>query len=436
MAVIAYVYAPLEEQPVIVDWRQAIDQLYADSGAFLAERPQLQQLLQDCAEASPHTILVRHIADLGSSPEAVMNRIAIIENQGNFLTTLDQSYQSLSSSVNRRDPNDLAHLITAIQAQHQSTKLRSGHARNRLKNLPPPGRAPYGYRRGRDRYALDRSAAPVVRAFFEHFLLYGSIRGAARHLSKTYGKQVSASTGQRWLTHPVYRGDLTYQDGSTIQDTHTAIITRDEAAQIDRLLRRNRRLPSRTASAPRSLAGLIECQECHSKLQISRVTHPHKAQEYVYLRPSACGRTMNPCKAIPYQTVLTKTIEQICRDLPQASALGAPALGTVKGNLVAEIEQKEAALTKIASLLHEGVLDAMTANLRTHTLRSEMAALKQAVSQLPPANLSEVVNTLSIPQFWHDLSESERRDYLREFIHTIAIVREGSEWSVALQFLF
>ncbi len=49
------------------------------------------------------------------------------------------------------------------------------------------------------------------------------------------------------------------QNGQILSDTHTPIISREEAAQIDRLLRRNRRLPPRTASANRSLAGLVSC---------------------------------------------------------------------------------------------------------------------------------------------------------------------------------
>mgnify|MGYP003339245554 CR=1 FL=1 len=133
--------------------------------------------------------------------------------------------------------------------------IREGHARNRLKGLPPPGRAPYGYRRGKDRYTIDRAAAAVVKDFFEHFLLYGSLRGAVRHLAQRYGKKISTSTAQRWLTHPVYRGDLCYQKGEVVRDTHTALISREEAAQIDRLLRRNHRLPPRTAGTCRSLAG-------------------------------------------------------------------------------------------------------------------------------------------------------------------------------------
>jgi hypothetical protein len=87
-------------------------------------------------------------------------------------------------------------------------------------------------------------------------------------------------------------------------------------------------------------------------------------------------------------------------------------------------------------LVTAGILDNTTADLRTYTLRSEIAELEQQRSQLPPANLPEIAQTLSIPQFWQDLSEAERRVYLREFIRQIQLRREGNDWSVAIQFVF
>ncbi len=51
------------------------------------------------------------------------------------------------------------------------------------------------------------------------------------------------------------------------------IISKEESAQVDRILRSNSRLSSRTASAPYSLAGLVLCNQCQQKMNINRVTH-------------------------------------------------------------------------------------------------------------------------------------------------------------------
>lgn len=439
MTVVAYAQIDpvLESPPGSEGWGQGIDRLYLDQGHADSPRPKLQQLLQDCRTSSIDTVIVRRLADLGPSARAVMTWVDTLEAAGITVLTLDQSYRSPEDVPAPMDRKALVQLATEIQTQQRRQRLQAGHAQNRIQVLPPPGRAPYGYRRGRDRYALDRTTAPVVKDFFEQFLLFGSIRGAVRYLEKTYGKRISASTGQRWLTHPVYRGDLLYKDGSIIRDTHTPIISREEAAQVDRLLRRNRRLPPKTASAARSLAGLVQCQECQSKLKISQVKRPRRAQEYLYLRPMTCGRSGKPCKGIPYAAVLDKTIDRVCQQLPAAiAALEMPSVSSLKSNLQAQIQAKADTLKQMPDLLHQGILDEVTANLRAYTLRSEIATLEQQVSQLPPENLSQIVQALSIPQFWHDLSEAERRVYLREFIQTVLIFREEDTWDVHIQFVF
>jgi Recombinase/Recombinase zinc beta ribbon domain len=326
--------------------------------------------------------------------------------------------------------------LQVLQQQQRSRRIQQGHARNRVKALPPPGKAPYGYRRGKTSYVVDRTTAPVVKEFFEQFLLYGSLRNAVRYLAKRYGKKISASTGQRWLNNPVYRGDLSYQDGKIIQNTHPAIISRDEAAQVDRLLRRNRQLAPRTASAPRSLSGLVFCSQCQSSMTVTRVTAHRKQQEYLYLRPTKCPNRPK-CSAIAYDEILQATIQRICEDLPKAvSGLTLPNMEQAKQGIKATIAQKETAIAQLPDLVLSGTLDQPTADLRTYTLRAEIAQLQNQLAQLPPVDLKATVQTVSIPQFWLDLSEPERRFYLREFIRQILLSRTETGWSLTLMFLF
>ncbi|WP_008315600.1 recombinase family protein [Leptolyngbya sp. PCC 6406] len=436
MTVFAYLYTHplLESAPPDDLWGAEVVRVYRDFGGDESQsgqsRPQLQQLLQDCAGGTVAEVRVRRWAELGNSPDAIAPIVTQLQEQGIQLTSLAEG------PFPEGDVVAVVAATAAIAQQQRRDSLRLGHARNRVKAQPPPGRAPYGYRRGKDRYTLDRAAAPVVKDFFEQFLLFGSLRGAVRYLAKTYGKRISASTGQRWLSHPVYRGDLLYQDGRVVRDTHTPILGRDEAAQVDRLLRRNRRLPPRTASAQRSLAGLVQCQECGSTLRVAPVSRPRRDQTYLYLRPSACPRA-KPCGAIPYDAVLESTIATVCRDLPPAIATQPlPPIGAIQAGIQRQIAAKQDSLAQLPPLVAAGVLDETTADLRAYTLRSDIAALEQQRSQLPPENLPEIAQTLSIPQFWYDLSEAERRVYLREFIRQVELVREGQDWSVAIKFVF
>jgi DNA invertase Pin-like site-specific DNA recombinase len=433
MRTIAYLYydPTWENRTDPTTWGWTFDQLYED---IEIERSQLKALLKDVDQAPPQYLVLHRLEELGDSLSAVTDCLAQLENLGICVVALAQGYQSAQDS-NASKPK-LLDLLHVIQQQQRARKIRHGHAQNRLKGLPPPGRAPYGYRRGRDRYIIDRTVTPVVRDFFEQFLLYGSLRGAVRYIEKKHGKKISVSTGQNWLTNPVYRGDLEYKNNETLSGTHMPIVTRDEAAQVDRLLRRNRSLAPRAASAPRSLSGLVTCQLCQSPMSVSRVTARRQSHEYLYLRPIACPQQPK-CRALKYDDVLDKTVQQICETLPQAvAAIGQPPLDQIKGGLAGAIDAKQQILNQLPDLVAQQILDNKTADLRAYTLKTEIAELQTKLAQLPPVNLLETTKTVSIPQFWQDLSEAERRFYFREFLRGIEIKRQEKTWEIQLNFIF
>ncbi len=427
-----YTYSdPLLEQtpsPASLGWE--VDKIYQDLG----QRFELEQLFADTQTNPPDRVFIRRLEELGDSVEQITSRLAQFEAMGITLIAVEQNYNSAKKGTNTHA--NLLKLLHEIKKQEHSLRIRKAYARNRLDAAPPPGKAPYGYRRGKVKYTIDRSTSPVVKEFFDNFLLYGSLRGSVRHLAKKYGKKISVTTGRRWLFNPVYRGDTAYRNGEIIRDTHSAIVSREEAAQIDRLLRRNSRLPSRTASAPRSLAGLVVCSQCRSHMSVTRVTLHRQKKEYLYLRPINCSQ--NPkCRAISYQEVLENTIETVCRDLPQAvEKIDFPYSDEVKNNLTEAIVRQQKILEQIPTLVETGILDEETAKIRIYKLRAEISKLQAQLAILPPVNLRSVAQAVSIPQFWLDLSETERRFYFREFIRQIEIIRQDKDWNLQIIFIF
>jgi DNA invertase Pin-like site-specific DNA recombinase len=425
MQIIAYIYTdPLIESPPEIEiWGWEIDRVYQDLG----QRDRLDRLLVDCVGQGCDYLLVRRLDELGDSVRDVQQVLAKLQGLGVELITTETE---LEPQLN------LLQLIDKIQSNQLSRRMRQGHARNRLKSLPPPGKSPYGYRRGKDRYTIDRAAAPVVKDFFDRFILYGSIRGAVRYLEKKYNKKIAASTGLRWLSNVVYRGDTAYLNGEVISDTHAAILSRDEAAQIDRLLRRNRRLPPRTASAPRSLAGLVSCHDCGQTLTVTSVSAPRRVQKYLYLRPTNCDRDPQ-CKSIRYDRVLNLTIDRICTDLPIAvNQIGVPNLDGFKAKISQDITDKRQIISELPELINSGILDRETVDLRTYKLKTEISELQHRLAAFPPVNLQSLAQAVSIRQFWLDLSESERRFYFREFIRTIEIDPQAANLDLQLRFIF
>ena len=100
------------------------------------------------------------------------------------------------------------------------------------------------------------------------------------------------------------------------------------------------------------------------------------------------------------------------------------------------IAAKQQILEQLPALVESGVLDNETAELRTYKVRTEISTLKAKLAQLPPVDLSATVQAVSLPQFWLDLSEAERRFYFREFLRQIVLQRQGTDWQLELQFIF
>lgn len=437
MNAIAYIYLdPLLDALTESDFGlPSVNRVYRDLG----QRVELAKLLRESQENPPQYLYLRQLEDLGDTVAEISDRLILLESCKVDVVAEAEGYQS--SFWQQKDAaclkKDLAYLWQQIEKTKQTNYLKQGHARNRLKNLPPPGKAPYGYRRGKDRLIVNKSTAPIVKEFFERFLLYGSLRGAVRYLEQKYNKKIAPSTGKKWLTNPVYRGDLHYKNQDIISNTHTAILDRESAAQIDRLLRRNRVLTPRTASAKRSLAGLVRCGKCQESLVVSRATQKRKDREYLYLRSTKCPNKPK-CKAVNYNQVLETTITTICRELPVAAAqLQQPNLKGTKQQIQQKISQQEATIQQLDNLVEESILDNETALLRRYKIQTEIATLENKLSQLPPENLNAIASTVAFPQFWFDLSEAERRFYFREFIKQIDLIRlENDKWNLELRFIF
>jgi hypothetical protein len=171
-------------------------------------------------------------------------------------------------------------------------------------------------------------------------------------------------------------------------------------------------------------------------MTVTSVTRPRKDKEYLYLRPIACPKRPK-CRAIAYETVLERTIQSICQELPRAVAsMSGPNLDGVKQSFASQIANKQDILAQLPTLTATGVLDDQTADLRAYKLRTEISHLQARLDALPPVNLQAIAQAVSIPQFWSDLSEAERRFYFREFIRQIRLIRQAKDWQLALMFIF
>ncbi|MCZ0903760.1 recombinase family protein, partial [Microcoleus sp. HI-ES] len=120
----------------------------------------MQQLLKDCETEPVKYLLIQRFEELGDTLQQVCSHLAQLENLGVEII--------VQAETEPRSRKNLLQILAEIQRSQHSRSIRKGHARNRIKSRIPPGKAPYGYRRGKDCYTSDKTTAPTVKDFFEH----------------------------------------------------------------------------------------------------------------------------------------------------------------------------------------------------------------------------------------------------------------------------
>ncbi|BAQ59736.1 hypothetical protein GM3708_141 [Geminocystis sp. NIES-3708] len=437
--IIAYIYIDpiIDKIPSDFLWGCEINKVYQD----ISDRKQLKKLMKDCHVNSANYLLIRSLSEFGDTLSEINQIMAKIEDLNIEIVAIEEDYNTNKFKIikDSKTKEKLIILWEEIRKKIYHRKLLKSHSHNRLNTLPPPGKAPFGYLKGKDSYIINRATSPIIRDFFDRFLLYSSVSDSVRYLERKYNKKIALSTAIHWLKNPIYRGDLSYKNQEIITDTHTAIISREEAAQIDRILKSHSLVKSRSASANYALAGLVRCRICQSPFRITKVTNKRYPEKYLYLIPSECQGDAS-CKSFKYHLFLDNVINQICKDFSLLiKQINVPSPNLTKHKIEKTILEKEAILSKIQQLRIEDILDEETTYLRSYTLNLEIATLKQQMTQLPPDNLNIIASTLSNPQFWYDLSPSECRFYLREFIKKIDVMpidNNINNYDITLNFVF
>lgn len=422
MRIIAYSYIEslIDTIPESDIWGWEINEIYQD----IDTREKLKQLILEAKHHPPDYLLINSLHELGDTLTQIEDNINILEKLNLEIISLKQDYESkkFKTIKDKQTRDKLLNIWQEIERIIKSRNLQKAHAKNRLNLLPPPGKTPYGYLRGKDNLIVNRAIAPILRAFFDRFLLYGSLQDTVNYIKEKYNKQISSSTARYWLTNPTYRGDLHYKNGQIIPDTHTAIITREESAQIERILKSHHRVNTKSASSEYCLAGLVKCQLCQSNLRINKVTKKNKVESYLYLTPVNCLKEKK-CQSISYNLVFEKAIKIICDSFKKIISQNKQLdIESIKNEIETKINKKIEIIKQLKQLIKEDILDEKTAKIREYKVQREIGELKQTIAQLPPNNLNTIANTLCLPQFWYDLSSAEKRFYLREFIQIIEIM--------------
>lgn len=281
-------------------------EVYTDDGysGLNFDRPGFRRMEKEILAGRIGAVLVKDLSRLGRDyilTGHYLERFFPLHGV-RFLSCAD----SLDSASGQEDFTPFRSLLNDLYARDISKKVRSALDAKRREGKFIGAAAPYGYQKSASDHNLlepDPGTAPYVRLLYTEFLKTGSLSATARRLtslgiptpSAVQGKEACSAawngvTVRRILTSPTYLGSVTqnrsrrasYKLSQKAQlpasqwmiseNTHPALVTREEFSAASELLSKRSYLP-RSRTAPRWFSGLAFCGDCGAPMTLSGGTY-------------------------------------------------------------------------------------------------------------------------------------------------------------------
>ncbi len=286
------------------------------------DRPAFRRMLKDITDQKVNCVIVKDLSRFGRN---------YIES-GKYLETvfplLKVRFIAINDAVDSvENPASVNSVMLPFKnimndeyCRDISAKVRSSLTARRFQGKFIGSSPSYGYQKDpndHNKLIVDREAANVVRRIYRMFLAGNSILGITRHLNdagivnpstykrehginKNGSKSVSSlwidTTVRRILSNRMYVGDMVQKryevvsykihvgkptkqsDWIIVENTHEAIISREDFENVQALLKRDTRVSSDQKLSV--FAGFLKCADCGRAMNKKTIIQPYKRYDY------------------------------------------------------------------------------------------------------------------------------------------------------------
>ena len=395
------------------------------SGDTIAERPQVQQLLQDVNAGMWAGVLAMDVDRFGRGD--TIDQGIIMQTfffAGVLVVTPDKIYDPADDSD--REFFEVKLFFARREYNMIKKRMQRGRIQSALDGCYPGSRSPYGYERvklkGRKGWTLEINPqeAEIVRSMFRWYAygMDGETVGAdiiARHLNdmgipSDRGKPWIASTVRHMLQHPIYIGKIRWNHKTTqyrindgkrekkrlpceneilVDGLHEPIIDMALWDKVQMMFETHEKRPrSAMKKDANPFAGLMYCSECGHKMQIKGDA---KRRGDSICCPTRGCPTCNAYVFVCEGAVLD-TLARWVSDYEAQQAEAAPAPDPDAAARAVAIEQHRQKLAvlegqsnRLYDLLEQGVYTVDVYRQRRADLDAKIAASQAAIDQLQAA---------------------------------------------------
>jgi site-specific DNA recombinase len=326
------------------------------SGEFIAERPEMQQLLTNVKAMKYDAVLVMDIDRLGRGDKIDQGRIErAFKDSGTLIITPAEVYDLNDESGEFNV--EMRTFLARFEYKKIKKRLQSGRHRAAKDGKDVGRKPPYGYWKDRDkRLHINEEEAKVVRLIYQWCIEgMGRIQIAQRLTelgipSPTGKKEWSHVTVRKILQNPKYKGDqvlgrvkwMKQEDGTyktrvvndstqwTVKsDAHDPIIDPDTWEKAQEAIQRRIKAPvKKDADMVNPFAGILRCKKCGKAILANNPSN--RPNKYLF-----CGNISCKQKRIALSKVEEVVLQQ---------------LETILYNLKADLKKRPNSKSKVDSV--------------------------------------------------------------------------------------
>lgn len=348
--------------------------VYADEGISarkaLSRRKGLQRLLED-VEAGYIDVIVFKCLDRWFRNVADYYKVQEILDLHGVEWECSQEAIYNTTTTNGRLMLNLKLSIAQHESDQTGDRVKYIHEGLKRVGRVITGHMPLGYRIGEDkRIKVDESAAPVVQAMFEYFVVHRTVLGTFRMAREKYGYSKTEGSVGRTLQNRIYLGEY-----YGVKNFCPALIDEGLFAQAQKVF--SGRTRHHSSGMIYLFGGLLHCPACGRLLTPRNRTSGRKIYTYYTCRDHTHGRDC-PHKTywredkveIALLEILGDELRRYLADIKKATKTGGSANDAVS---VTELRARQA---RLKELYIAGLVDRSEFDVRHAELDAQIAALR------------------------------------------------------------
>ncbi len=392
--------------------------IYIDAGISArkpaSSRPELQRLLGDVRAGKVDLIVFtkldrwfRNIAEYYKVQE-------VLEQHHAAWKTIQEDYDTTTASGRLKVNIMLS--VAQDEADRTSERIKAVFEMKRQKLEPLTGNCPTGYKIEGKKLVKDPEKEAAVTAFFQKFLVCGSVSVTQAYVLENYGLRIEYQLASKMLDSPAYYGYYYDIDGMT-----PPYITKEEFDRIQEMRKR----PVRKTIKNRVylFSGIAVCGECGFHLG-GRTNVRNRVPLYNcpghYIKRSGCQNKTNLSEK-KIEAYIVGSINEKMRQLKSAYAQFDAKAG--KKDHKSEITALRGKIVKLKDLYLNDLITMEEYKEDKASMTDRINRLIQLDEPQKRPNFEKIDGMLTFgwQDLYYDLSKEEKREFWRMLLKEIRI---------------